>query len=244
MPMWAVLDEYELDVVDERMHWPGIAVLWVFVFLSNVILVNLLIALMSDTFAKVKAQAHHEWRFEFVQRVIEHSKPQICPIPPPFTCVYFFCAFRLHGEIPKREALLAAIMGTAVFALPLFWLSSWLVAVLGGFVGALCVWVVLSRCRGLKPGLVYNEPVYFSRNDAQAQTDPGPVDSSYHDEFIMTLYREGRQTAARASMYHDSAATPRRSETPPQATTGRARQSSALFATKRPPTPLVDSLRI
>ena len=36
------------------MRWPGVAVLWVFVFLSDVILINLLIALMSDTFSNVK----------------------------------------------------------------------------------------------------------------------------------------------------------------------------------------------
>jgi len=63
--------------------------LWVFVFLSNVILMNLLVAVMNDSFAVVrsKGEGRAEWIYEFVLRVA-YSRTVLCPVPPPFTVFY------------------------------------------------------------------------------------------------------------------------------------------------------------
>ena len=45
--------------------------LWLYIMLSNVLLVNLLIAMMSQTYSYVKDNASAEWKFSRVETVLE-----------------------------------------------------------------------------------------------------------------------------------------------------------------------------
>ena len=83
-PLWAMLGWFEPGDIDEWAGQRGKILLWMYVMVSNVLLVNLLIAMMGDTYARIKENADTEWKFarlvsgiEFVERV--HA------VPPPLS---------------------------------------------------------------------------------------------------------------------------------------------------------------
>ena len=58
--------------------------MWIYVLLSSVVLVNLLVAMFSDTYTKVVEQAEKEFRYQRYQRM--YSAQNVWdPIPPPFS---------------------------------------------------------------------------------------------------------------------------------------------------------------
>ena len=83
-PLWAMLGWFEPGDIDQWAGQRGKILLWMYVMVSNVLLVNLLIAMMGDTYARIKENADTEWKFarlvsgiEFVERV--HA------VPPPLS---------------------------------------------------------------------------------------------------------------------------------------------------------------
>ena len=62
--------EFELAQMGESSGLLGIVTLWVYVLISNVLLVNLLIAMMGDTYGTTKENATLEWRVDFARRVL------------------------------------------------------------------------------------------------------------------------------------------------------------------------------
>lgn len=61
---------------------------WLYSFLSTVVLVNLLIAQMSSTYDRVKENSADYWKFDRVQLVLEY-KDNKDPFPPPLNVVYY-----------------------------------------------------------------------------------------------------------------------------------------------------------
>jgi len=103
VPAWAMYGEFDPDQMFEWSPRYGSAMLWVYVLVSNVLLVNLLIAMMSDSYAEIKDNADVEWKFGRMNSVLE-TVERIHPIPPPLSlpmlvakfsttaCRAFFCA--------------------------------------------------------------------------------------------------------------------------------------------------------
>ena len=58
--------------------------LWIYVMISNVLLVNLLVAMMSDTYTSVSDNARTEWMFERLGSVLE-TVERMHVLPPPFS---------------------------------------------------------------------------------------------------------------------------------------------------------------
>ena len=83
-PLWAMYGEFEIQQVGESSGVAGMVMMWVYVLISNVLLVNLLIAMMAETYSKVKDNADVEWKFERVSSVLE-SIERTYAIPPPFS---------------------------------------------------------------------------------------------------------------------------------------------------------------
>lgn len=54
MPFWAVFGDFDTTELQEMLPWSSWLV-WVYVLISNVVLVNLLVAMFSDTYARVQA---------------------------------------------------------------------------------------------------------------------------------------------------------------------------------------------
>jgi len=83
-PVWAMYGELALEEVTETSGLFGEVTLWIYALISNVLLVNLLIAMMGDTYARVKDAADIEWKFGRVNSVLEAIE-RTYPIPPPFS---------------------------------------------------------------------------------------------------------------------------------------------------------------
>ena len=86
-----MLGELNIERVDQTSGKLGLSVLWVYALISNVLLVNLLIAMMGDTYGRVKEAADVEWKFGRVSAVLEFIE-RAYAVPPPFSLP--FLAYR------------------------------------------------------------------------------------------------------------------------------------------------------
>ena len=62
----------------------GVLLLWVFVLVSQVLLVNLLIAMMGSTYTRYIEKAEEEYFFNRVRTLMEYRAMEYLPVPPPF----------------------------------------------------------------------------------------------------------------------------------------------------------------
>ena len=83
VPLWAMVGENSLEAVEEASPLVGIALLWIYIIIAQVLLVNLLIAMMSSTFAKVEAIAQQEYTFGCMRTFMETRN--LFVVPPPFS---------------------------------------------------------------------------------------------------------------------------------------------------------------
>ena len=65
------------------------------------VLVNLLIAMMSDTYAKVMEQGRERWTFERAQLIAEFKDTK-APFPPPFNLLWQLLV-ELPAELRKKD---------------------------------------------------------------------------------------------------------------------------------------------
>ena len=111
MPFWAIfgvnLGFDEKVLVIPR---PLSALLWVYFLLSQVVLLNLLVAIMGDTWQRVKESADEEWKYLLVQDMEEFF--MLHPVPPPFGALvllrriheYLTLGTRLAGSNDTRRS--------------------------------------------------------------------------------------------------------------------------------------------
>jgi hypothetical protein len=81
VPFWALHGETLGFEALQLGNGAGI-VLWIYFMLSQVVLLNLLVAIMGDTWGEVKESADVEWRFLFVESIEEFF--DMPHVPPPF----------------------------------------------------------------------------------------------------------------------------------------------------------------
>ena len=72
----------------------GTSILWSWAFVSQILLVNILIAMMTETYEKVKRNADNEWRYKRVFLVDEFAGT-CYDIPCPFSLPFILCDFAL-----------------------------------------------------------------------------------------------------------------------------------------------------
>ena len=63
------------------------SLMWIYQFIIGVLLVNLLIAMMSDTYARVMDKGRERWTFERAQLILEFKNTK-GPLPPPFNVLW------------------------------------------------------------------------------------------------------------------------------------------------------------
>jgi hypothetical protein len=73
----------------------GPCLLWIFSFTTQVVLVNLLIAMMSETYENIKQNADNEWKYSRVF-VVDEFVSSVYWIPPPFS-LPFLVVEMTHG---------------------------------------------------------------------------------------------------------------------------------------------------
>tara|TARA_B110001452_G_scaffold21628_1_gene17351 strand:+ start:612 stop:4946 length:4335 start_codon:yes stop_codon:yes gene_type:complete len=111
-PLWSVFGEFDPDQYD------GVAsvVLWIYLFLSAIILVNLLVAQFSDTFQKVQKFAEQEYIFLSFDRLSDYTHVFLAQPPllsGPYILLYL-TALGLQWLCDKCCCLAQGRAGTAV----------------------------------------------------------------------------------------------------------------------------------
>ena len=83
VPIWAMLGTYDKNEVSRWNESIGEIMLGTYLVISQIVLVNLLIAMMGYTFGAIKENADEEWKFGRLRSVLEASE-RMSPLPPPF----------------------------------------------------------------------------------------------------------------------------------------------------------------
>ena len=88
VPLWAAVggDVYEQVVQDAPTV--GMGLLWMYVLLAQVLLVNLLIAMMNATYTKYSETAEREFMYNRCFDLMESRA--LCPVPPPLSLPFLF----------------------------------------------------------------------------------------------------------------------------------------------------------
>ena len=82
LPLWATVGENQMDAMAASSPFWGLGLLWIFVLVAQVLLVNLLIAMMGSTYSTYIDKAEEEYFFNRVRTLMEHR--DYLPVPPPF----------------------------------------------------------------------------------------------------------------------------------------------------------------
>jgi len=94
-PFWAVYGEFDLDALNVPF---APIIMWMYVGISSVILVNLLVAMFSDTYSRIKANSELEFKFQKYVRIFQYLYV-MHPVPPPFNMpIVLYGFFRLLLE--------------------------------------------------------------------------------------------------------------------------------------------------
>lgn len=117
VPLWAMMGAFDHQAMHAWNPNVGEPLLWSYLVVSNIVLVNLLIAMMGDTYSTIKEKADEEWKFGRLRSVVEANE-RMHPVPPPLnlpiTFSYFvFCKLGSPGflkfldlkMVPKPDTL-------------------------------------------------------------------------------------------------------------------------------------------
>ncbi|KAL1504852.1 hypothetical protein AB1Y20_008623 [Prymnesium parvum] len=97
-PLWAVHGQFTLEAYGAMTSSATGWVIWIYVLISSIVLVNLLVAMFADTFARVKTAAEKEFHFVRYKRIFEHKHiVHACPPPLNMPFILFYIA-RFHLE--------------------------------------------------------------------------------------------------------------------------------------------------
>ena len=106
LPFWGIFGETLDYEATEMAGEPLGLLLWLYFLLSQVVLLNLLIAVMSDTWGSVKEHADEEWKFLSVASIDEFFG--LHHVPPPFNCVQLSRDLLPHllagRDLPRHDA--------------------------------------------------------------------------------------------------------------------------------------------
>ena len=93
-PFWGLFGDFDLEAMEETTPFSAIDInfaapvlLWVYMFLTTIMLVNLLIAQMSDTYCKVSEEGTERWQFQRAQLILEY-KDNKAPVPQPLNALW------------------------------------------------------------------------------------------------------------------------------------------------------------
>jgi ADP-ribose pyrophosphatase len=104
LPWWAMYGEFgELSDVSAAGSAVGTAVLWTWAFCSQILLVNILIAMMTETYEKVKKNADNEWRYTRVFLVDEFAGT-VYDVPSPISMPFLLRDFGHVGLAMLRRS--------------------------------------------------------------------------------------------------------------------------------------------
>jgi len=80
-PFWAMFAEFDIEELSSVPF--GLPLMWVYVLIANVVLVNMLIAMFADTYTRIKMNAEIEYRYQRFLHIFEYQHV-VHHLPPPF----------------------------------------------------------------------------------------------------------------------------------------------------------------
>jgi len=93
-PFWGLFGDFDLEAMEETtpfsagdINFAAPVLLWVYMFLTTIMLINLLIAQMSDTYARVSDEGTERWQFQRAQLILEY-KDNKTPVPQPLNLLW------------------------------------------------------------------------------------------------------------------------------------------------------------
>jgi hypothetical protein len=111
-PFWGLLGDVDrekmLQVTNgvQPSRWVLQVLLWVYMFITTVVLVNLLIAQMSQTYERGMEQGKEDWCFRRAELIIEFKDTLRGSVPPPFNLLHL--PFQLASSLAHRIRCTAA----------------------------------------------------------------------------------------------------------------------------------------
>jgi len=114
VPLWATVGESQLEVLTASSPFWGTALLWIFVLIAQVLLVNLLIAMMGTTYSAYNAYAEQEYYFSRVRSLMEYRS--VAPVPPPFSLLFWLlyllpCSCGLRDWMDNKDMKVSLVNG-------------------------------------------------------------------------------------------------------------------------------------
>ena len=101
---WATYGEFgDLEAISLHGSFAGTSLLWIYAFTSQILLVNLLIAMMTETYQKIKKDAKNEYRFQRIL-IVDEFMGSVFHIPPPISLpilLYHLCGSFLTRWLPR-----------------------------------------------------------------------------------------------------------------------------------------------
>jgi len=110
-PFWGVIGYFDIQermqsIQDHSFEYPaGVTVpilTWAYQFIATIILVNLLIAQMADTYSRITSEGFLRWQFERAQ-LISEFKDTKKPLPPPLNVVWMVLANLYKLLFPVKD---------------------------------------------------------------------------------------------------------------------------------------------
>jgi len=83
VPLWALFGDFHIDHLESERPLVPVALLVVFLVIAQVLALNLLIAMMTETYTAVMAQAAIEWQFHHTL-LVGYTDNALPTAPPPF----------------------------------------------------------------------------------------------------------------------------------------------------------------
>mmetsp|Transcript_18044 Transcript_18044/g.53982 ORF Transcript_18044/g.53982 Transcript_18044/m.53982 type:complete len:259 (+) Transcript_18044:1888-2664(+) len=122
-PFWGIFGAFDLNQLEEQIghEMPTRIVapllLWVYMFVATIVLVNLLIAQMSDTYNRVKlTEGTLRWHFERASLILEFKDTKL-PVPPPFNLAWLVL-FELPVRMYKQWKGIASVADSGYKLIP------------------------------------------------------------------------------------------------------------------------------
>ena len=101
LPVWGVFGELSLLTLKDIPYSQPL--MFLYVLISTVVLVNLLVAMFADTYTRIQSSAEKEYRLQKTARTYLYRNV-VLAMPPPLNFPYVFCALMFTGVVERAAA--------------------------------------------------------------------------------------------------------------------------------------------
>ena len=110
--MLGIMDESQVNEMREKYVWMGPLIMILYLLITSVILLNLLIAILSNIYKKIDEKSNEEWMFLWGSTVMRLQKEVTETLPAPYNVV-----LKLVNLLPKqvRQSIIFFVLMTSAY---------------------------------------------------------------------------------------------------------------------------------